>query len=486
MTGSTTPFARRLDAEGPPPIELSPSALRNAPPRPAVRPPAIAHPRSLHARLHALAGEDIDITSSVKPTYTITARRTLGQRPGPHVARELPAHVEPAIDAEGLMEDDAAYGPVDGDHGQAMSDAEAFAAGVPFDPDTSDLKPQAHMRALVHAFHRRQRNASLLVAGSIATACVLTVAGVIVVASLATPSPRGSSTPPLKHSTSVAWQPPQLALGHAFAQQAMNRSDKGEPLLIPARADAGDAPGALIGDATLRAADAPSAPASIILVQAGRPLALAPLLPRRQARYLLLRGLPDQARLSAGQRNSSGAWIVKDDQVAELTLLVDEAPSHDVASGDYPIDIYLLGTSKTPQARQRLVLRVESTASAFTNGSATTHWPAALLDLALMSLTPDAKAFAAEPTPLLTRAGQLLGEGDIAGARLLLLHLAEQGEGEAAYELARTFDAQVLTTLGARGVEGDPTRARGWYEQASEHGNTLATERLKIFASLAD
>ena len=60
----------------------------------------------------------------------------------------------------------------------------------------------------------------------------------------------------------------------------------------------------------------------------------------------------------------------------------------------------------------------------------------------------------------MARAMRLLGEGDIAGARLLFMHLAEQGESDAAYELARTFDAEVLTELGARGV--GPTARAPW------------------------
>jgi hypothetical protein len=481
MIGSTTPAARQHDAEsGHPPIELSPAALRKDTPRITPRPVTITYSRSL-ARLDALAGGDFDIGASVEPAFTIQARN-LKLQPRPKVARGLAAYVRPRVEIERPIKDDASFGPDDSDHGHAINDADAFAAGVPFDFDTSDLAPQAHMRTLVCEFQRRQRNASLLVAGSIATACMLTVAGAVLVASYATPGPRDDHAAPLKHSTSVAWQPPQLTLMPIFAQINKNQ---GEPLLVAARAAVGDTPAALIGDATLRAADAPS-PASVILVQGGRPLALAPLLPQRQARYLLLRGLPEQARLSAGQRNSSGAWMVKDDQIADLTLLVDEAPSHAVAAGDYPIDIYLLGASKTPQSRQRLVLRVESDPSTFANASTGTSWPAALLDLALISLAPDATAYAAEPSPLLARARRLLGEGDIAGARLLFLHLAEAGDGEAAYELARTFDAQVLAELGARGMGSDPTRARGWYEQASESGNAQATERLKIFASLAD
>jgi hypothetical protein len=56
----------------------------------------------------------------------------------------------------------------------------------------------------------------------------------------------------------------------------------------------------------------------------------------------------------------------------------------------------------------------------------------------------------ADSMVLLRRAKSILAEGDIAGARLILEHLAERGQGDAAYELARTYDKGVLTALGAR------------------------------------
>ena len=49
----------------------------------------------------------------------------------------------------------------------------------------------------------------------------------------------------------------------------------------------------------------------------------------------------------------------------------------------------------------------------------------------------------------------------------------------------RTFDRDVLAQLGAKGMDGDLVRARGWYERASQDGNTKAAERLKILASLS-
>jgi TPR repeat protein len=363
---------------------------------------------------------------------------------------------------------------------QDWEDAAAFAE----DPRPPRLAPQAHVQALVRDFQRRQRQANLIVAGSIAAACVLTVAGLIAVASLVTPSRHQDQVPlPAIHSTSIAWQRPAPAFVMAgAAQQIANRSGKSQPLVLPARAALTDLHAAGVGDTRLDAA----VPGPVIMVQPGRPLALSSLLPQSKARYVLLRGLPAQAQLSAGQRNDSGAWMVRDDQLADLRLEVNASPTGPAAFGDYPVDIYLLGTGKIAQARHRLVLRVESVPGALPAAAPNANWPAQLLDLALMSLDPGTKAVAPPSTHLLVRARQLLGEGDIAGARLLLRNLAEQGDSEGAYELARSFDAQVLAELGVRGLGGDPAQARGWYEQASESGNAQAAERLKILASLSD
>jgi TPR repeat protein len=109
-----------------------------------------------------------------------------------------------------------------------------------------------------------------------------------------------------------------------------------------------------------------------------------------------------------------------------------------------------------------------------------------LFNMALVGMAEEAPPNASKASLLMTRAMRLLGEGDIAGARLLFMHLAEQGESEAAYELARTFDGEVLSELGVKGVGADRTRAVGWYERASETGNEKAAERLKILASLSD
>jgi hypothetical protein len=248
-----------------------------------------------------------------------------------------------------------------------------------------------------------------------------------------------------------------------------NAADKSEALLIPATA---------VVNAPTPVEDA--SPAQVILVTEGRKLALAPLVGPLHARYALLRGLPPEAELSAGQRTASGSWMVKDEEMPDLSLTMGEA-----ANGDYPVDIYLLDAGNAPQARRSLVLRVEPVRPRVYTAGLNLSWASALLDAAAKAPATAEKIAPAESSVLLARAKLLLSEGDIAGARLLLFHLAERGEGDAAYELARTFDAEMLKKLGASGVESDPAAARSWYEQASQRGSTEAAERLKILASLS-
>ena len=348
--------------------------------------------------------------------------------------------------------------------GYDLSDSEAFEAGLPLEPKPA---PQAHMQALVHDFRRRQRQASMLVAGCVATSIVLTVVGIAALASFAKPSP-ADADPLVKSSSSVVW--------HGSQDSALPKLilAKAAPFTEPAPVEE-EASSAAPEPVTASSSAANAAP-QLIMVQAGRPLELAPLLTQRQARYILVRGLPSEAKLSAGQRNPSGAWLVKERDADHLTLSIGGA-----ASGDYPVEVYALGAVSAPQARQRLVFRVAAGPTlASAAGASGTLFNAA------QSPAPAQPAAAAPASPLMARAMRLLGEGDIAGARLLLMHLAEQGEADAAYELARTFDAEYLAELGARGVGPDKTRAVGWYEWASESGSVKAAERLKILASLSD
>ncbi len=379
----------------------------------------------------------------------------------PSLAERLQA-LPPDYQLRSFLDDIEAAGDGQRAIGPEFGDCEAFAAGLPLEPCANGSVPQAHVQALVHDFRRRQRWASIVVAGCIAASFVLTVAGLATLAGFAKPEATGALPAP-DTSTPTDWnEPPAAKVRFVFAAAAPEIAANDPPALAPAAA-----PGA---------AESPQLAApQLIMMTSNRPLALAPLLSLRQARYVLVRGLPKEATLSAGQRNPSGVWLVKEKEVSQLTLSVGAN-----ASGDYPVEIYALGATSAPQARQRLLIRVEQALGAAAVSDA-------LPPLAMASTAPDeAEAVAADASLLMARAMRLLDDGDIAAARRLFLRLADQGEGDAAYELARTFDTQALMGPGAKGPSADRASAVTWYERASKSGNVKAAERLKILASLSD
>jgi hypothetical protein len=267
-------------------------------------------------------------------------------------------------------------------------------------------------------FHQRQRQANLLVTACLGSCFVLTVIGVATLASLTGHGADTGGATGAKHSTSVAWQKEDTNAGRpglVLASAVPDRTWKSEPLVIKAAATP---------DETVPAS--PSAMPELVLMQEGHELALAPLLSQRQAPYLLLRGLPDAAMLSAGQRNPSGAWLVKSEDLGQLTLTIGAG-----SSGDYPLEIYALGDGALAQGRQRLVIRVEpEPAQPAANDM---NWGAVLSTMKVTDTT--SAAATVDPASLMAKAMRLLEEGDIAGARLQFQRAAASGNAKAAERL---------------------------------------------------
>jgi hypothetical protein len=369
---------------------------------------------------------------------------------------------EDELEEEPPSEQDLSAKDLPADEDSRFEDIAELTAGDPLDPERRVAVPQVHVQSLLREFQRRQRHASLLVAGSIATAAVLTLGGLVLIATWTTPRP--ADQPPSAHSTSIVWQKPVARVPAAPIEIATKRAAKDAPLLVPTVAG------------TPNAAAAASAVPQLILASSGREIAFGAILPATNARYLLIRGLPPEAKLSSGRDSGTGTWMVRGEHVPVLTLTLGET-----RAGDYPIEVYMLEAGDGPQARRNFVLRVEPPVQAYAAAGA--EWASGLL--VPSAHAAEAAPAAADSAVLHVRATELLGIGDIAGARLLLRHLAERGDGEAAYDLARTFDRDMLAELGARGLDGDPAQARDWYQRASQDGNAKATERLRVLASLS-
>jgi hypothetical protein len=97
---------------------------------------------------------------------------------------------------------------------------------------------------------------------------------------------------------------------------------------------------------------------------------------------------------------------------------------------------------------------------------------------------PEVTITPAQETPMLERAFNLLGQGDIASARLLLEHLARKGSGKGAYALGQTYDPtffRSMFTIG--GPKPDTEKARKWYDLAAQLGQNEARKRLNQLAA---
>jgi hypothetical protein len=84
---------------------------------------------------------------------------------------------------------------------------------------------------------------------------------------------------------------------------------------------------------------------------------------------------------------------------------------------------------------------------------------------------------------LIERSQQLISEGDVEAARILLQRAAEAGDARATLTLGGTYDPVVLAMLQVHGVAADVSTARDWYKKASEFGSREAQQRLNLLTA---
>jgi len=79
----------------------------------------------------------------------------------------------------------------------------------------------------------------------------------------------------------------------------------------------------------------------------------------------------------------------------------------------------------------------------------------------------------------MAKAEELLRQGDVSGARLLLEHASRQGSAVAAFKLAETYDPGQLRGWRVVGVRGDASKARELYTRAYMLGLEEARARAE-------
>ena len=80
---------------------------------------------------------------------------------------------------------------------------------------------------------------------------------------------------------------------------------------------------------------------------------------------------------------------------------------------------------------------------------------------------------------MLKRASTLLGENDIAGARLIFQYLANHGSAGGAFALAESYDPKKWGSHRVTGMAPDGDLARTWYARAAELGSREAAAVLR-------
>jgi hypothetical protein len=88
-----------------------------------------------------------------------------------------------------------------------------------------------------------------------------------------------------------------------------------------------------------------------------------------------------------------------------------------------------------------------------------------------------------EIAALIKRGEELLSNGDIAAARLLLQRAAETHDARAAFVLAGTYDPMVMGQFSRGGGGSDVALARVWYQRARDWGSPDAPKQLEALAS---
>lgn len=103
---------------------------------------------------------------------------------------------------------------------------------------------------------------------------------------------------------------------------------------------------------------------------------------------------------------------------------------------------------------------------------------AALGDMKLVPPPLQSSASDSQGERLMKRALDMIRQGDISGARLLLERAVMSGSAQAAFHLAQTYDPRILAKWQARGIKGDAARSLELYRMASEAGVLEAQEHI--------
>lgn len=236
--------------------------------------------------------------------------------------------------------------------------------------------------------------------------------------------------------------------------------------------------------------------------EAGKPIELAmTVIPPNKVDggYVVIRGLPENAKLSSGQRVGQGeVWVLGTKDLANLQLMPLETSEEKIklsleliSSQGFTLDrrdiAVVMGEEQSPAPTANnasnkvagigdaatLVPKSETSGGISASRTVTTK----KVSLPKQQQTP--KISEERRKKLFERGEQMLEAGDIASARAFFERLANSGVAEGALAMGNTFDPNYLRTLNVMGLKGDIAKARQWYEYAAKLGSPQGAQLLE-------
>jgi hypothetical protein len=200
-------------------------------------------------------------------------------------------------------------------------------------------------------------------------------------------------------------------------------------------------------------------------------------------------GLPAGVTISAGRSLGAGGWRIPATDVANATI---RSPRGFAGTLDLRVELRLADDTVVDHGALRRRWRSDAThasnesigVSALSDDStskeATNRTPT---DLANAHQAVVRSFDRQQIDFLIGRSQQLISEGDVQAARILLRRAAEARDARAALALGATYDPIMLAILKANGMGADVSLARNWYEKAREFGSLEAQQRLNVLVS---
>ncbi len=231
-------------------------------------------------------------------------------------------------------------------------------------------------------------------------------------------------------------------------------------------------------------------------------------------------GLPDDAVLTAGRKIADNTWLLTDEDLAGVKLVVPhaEVPVFDLSvaaietsTGELAAPVremklaltgVLEASPAAKSANQSVVGQQPAPAPAATPASVQITPVSAPPETATLPVTtiaptvaspvpaPDAAVIVKPPQSpevqgLLQKGDVLLKSGDLVMARQFYLRAHDQGAVEGALGVAKTYDPAVFKELDVQGIVPDASQAEQWYRKASLSGLPEAVNALARFETTA-